>query len=175
MIRSIARSNGVRCCPAPVEPGGDALDAGHQVLADVVHHVVAEPLEQAHDRLRLAEQLPLLVGHEPLHPVLVVPPPVAAQRRPQGPGRVAPHRRGLLAEQRELALEPFGRYGRSHGCASNSNAWVVSWSAIQVRNGQRDAELVAVWRMFSSTNSRRPGVLPRTAARGRTGRGRAGP
>ena len=50
-------------------------------------------------------------------------------------------------------------YGRSQGWASNSNAWVVSWSAIHVRNGPSGTSIVvAVWRMFSSTNSRRPGV-----------------
>ena len=52
------------------------------------------------------------------------------------------------------------RYGRSQGCASNSNAWVVSWRAIQVRNGPiGTSSAFAVWRMFSSTNSRRPGVV----------------
>ena len=52
------------------------------------------------------------------------------------------------------------RYGRSQGWASNSKAWVVSWRAIQVRNGSSGTSSTrAVWRMFSSTNSSRPGVL----------------
>ena len=50
------------------------------------------------------------------------------------------------------------RYGRSHGCASNSKAWVVSWSAIHVRNGSTGTPRArAVWRMFSSTNRSWPG------------------
>ena len=52
------------------------------------------------------------------------------------------------------------RYGRSHGWASNSNAWVVSWSAIQVRKGAASTpSAAAVARMFSSTKSSWPGSV----------------
>ena len=56
--------------PALVELRADPLDAGHEVATDLVHHVVAEPLEQAHHRLRLPEEPALLVAHQPLDPVL---------------------------------------------------------------------------------------------------------
>src|SRR5688572_30670144 len=56
-----------------VEARADALDVRDEIRADLVHDVVAEPFEQAHDRLRLAEQRALLLPHQPLHPVLAAP------------------------------------------------------------------------------------------------------
>ncbi len=55
--------------PPLVEALADPLDVGDQVATDLVHDVVAEPLEQAHDRLRLAEQAALLLAHQCLEPV----------------------------------------------------------------------------------------------------------
>src|SRR4029079_13749195 len=76
---------------------------------DLVHDVVAETLQQAHDRLGLTEELTLLVGHQALEPVLAAA--VAAEGPADGPRRIAGERRGGAAEQRELALEAFGQVG----------------------------------------------------------------
>jgi hypothetical protein len=53
-----------------VEAGADSLDSGDQVPTDLVHHIVAEPFEQAHHRLRFPEEAALLVVHQPFDPVL---------------------------------------------------------------------------------------------------------
>ena len=91
-----------------VEPGADALDVGHDVPADLVHDVVGEALEQAHDRLGLAEQPALLVRHEPLDPVVAAA--LAAERPAQLAERVARHDREVVAERRR-AVAPGGRRG----------------------------------------------------------------
>ena len=84
-----------RALAALVEPGADPLDVGDQVPADLVHDVVAEPLEQAHHRLRLAEQAALLVGHQPLDPVLAVA--LAAERPAEARGACRARARCALA------------------------------------------------------------------------------
>src|SRR5213078_3942339 len=69
--------------------------------------VVAEALEQAHHGLGLAEERPLLLGHQALEPVLraVL---LATDRPAQAAQRLAPEPAGLAAEQPELALETLG-------------------------------------------------------------------
>src|SRR5205814_10633919 len=86
---------------ALVELLTDPLDARDKILADLVHDVVAEALEQAHDRLRLAEQCALLLGHEGLHPVLD-PGAVAADRPAEAAQRLPTEAARLPAEQPEL-------------------------------------------------------------------------
>src|SRR6476646_9645919 len=134
---------------ALVELRADPLDVRHEVPADLVHHVVAEPLEQAHHRLRLPEEPALLVGHQALHPVLgaVV---VAADRPAEAPQRLASEPARLASEQPQLALEALGEIRTKPGMGS--------WSAIHVRKGSRGtSRTFAVWRMFSSTNRSLPG------------------
>ena len=95
-------------------------------------------------------------------------------------GRARPSARQASAPPREsgqLPLQPSARYGRSHGCASNSNACVVSCRAIQVRNGSSgDAQRRGG---LAGCSPRRTAAGPasprRRAARCRTGRGPAGP
>src|SRR5207247_9630878 len=89
-----------------VEPSRDPLDVRYQSPTDLVHDVVAEPLEPAHDRLRLAEEAALPLAHERLHPVLAVA--FAAERPTDRPEGVAAEVRGRATEQAELPLEPVG-------------------------------------------------------------------
>src|SRR6185312_10891913 len=93
--------------PPLVELRADPLDARDHVPPDLVHHVVAEALEQAHHRLRLPEQAALLVGHEPLDPVLRrVLPGLAAERSAERLQCLLAQAARLAAEEPELALEP---------------------------------------------------------------------
>ena len=89
-----------------VEPGADLGDARHEIAADLVHDVVAEPLEQAHHRLDLAEERLLLGAHHRLDPVL--PAGLAADRAAEAADRLAAEPAGVLAEQRQLALQAIG-------------------------------------------------------------------
>ena len=92
-----------------VEAGTDALDVGNQVATDLVHHVVAEPLEQAHRRLRFAEEAALLLVHQPFDPVLrAVLVGLAANRPAEASERLPSQPARLTAEQPELSLEPLG-------------------------------------------------------------------
>ena len=96
-----------RALGAPlVEPLADPLDTGHEIAPDLVHDVVAEALEQAHHGLRLAEDRLLLGAHHPLDPVLAAA--LAAERPAEALDDLAAHPLGVLAEQRQLALEAFG-------------------------------------------------------------------
>jgi hypothetical protein len=65
--------------------------------ADLVHHVVAEPLEQAHHRLGLAEQASLLVAHQALHPVLALT--LAAEGAPESARASRPKTPRVLAKR----------------------------------------------------------------------------
>ena len=89
-----------------MEPRADPLDVGHEVPPDLVHDVVAEPLEQAHHRLGLAEEGLLLGAHQPLDPVLAVG--LAADRPAEAAERLAAQPAGVLAEQGQLSLETLG-------------------------------------------------------------------
>ena len=55
--------------------------------------------------------------------------------RPSPRSASRPSPRASLPNSVSWRSSRSARYGRSHGCASNSKAWVVSWRAIQVRNG----------------------------------------
>src|SRR5258706_13662130 len=92
-----------------VEAGADPLDVGDEIATDLVHDIVAEPLEQAHDGLRLAEQAALLRGHQALHPVFrAVGLRFAADRSAQAPERLPAKPARLAAEEPELGLEALG-------------------------------------------------------------------
>src|SRR4029453_2428206 len=80
-----------------METGRDPLDARHQLFSAVVHHVVAEALEQAHHGLCLAEQAALLLAHELLHPVPAVT--LAAERAAQPAHRVPSETARVAPEQ----------------------------------------------------------------------------
>ena len=99
----------------------------------------------------------LLGAHHPLDPVLAAG--LAADRPAEPAQRLAARARGRpcrTASAGARAARP-GTAGAT-GCASNSKAWVVSWRAIQVRNGPSGTPSArAVARMFSSTNRSRPG------------------
>ena len=98
-----------RCPPRPplVEACGDPLHARHELLPDVIHHVVAEALEQAHHGLCLAEQAALLLAHELLHPVPAVT--LAAERAAEPAHRVPAKPARIAPEQRQLSLEATGQ------------------------------------------------------------------
>ena len=81
----------------------DPLDVRHQVLAHLVHDVVAEALEQAHDGLRLAEQATLLLAHEALQPVFAIA--LAAQGATQAAHGLATHPSHVAPEETHLALK----------------------------------------------------------------------
>ena len=89
-----------------MEPLADLRDARDQVLPDLVHDVVAEPLQQAHDGLGLAEERLLLRAHQPLEPVLAVG--LAADGSPQAAERLTSKTAGVTPEQRQLAFQPLG-------------------------------------------------------------------
>ena len=86
-----------------VEAGADLFDARHEVATDLVHDVVAEALEQAHHGLCLAEQPPLLLAHQPLHPVLAAA--LAAQGSSHAAHRLPAEAPDVAAEQAQLPLE----------------------------------------------------------------------
>ena len=162
--------------PALVEPGADPLDVRDQVLADLVHDVVAEPLEQAHHGLGLAEQRALFGAHQPLHPVAAVASRRAAARpRPRIASRPIPRAsapnsvswrsrrdRQVRAEPRvRLELEGVGRLVEGDPGPERSD-----------RHAERPRRAADV--LLDEQESAR--VRPRSrAARGRTGPGRAGP
>src|SRR5258706_8343733 len=92
-----------------VEAGADPLDIGDEIATDLVHDVVAEPLEEAHDGLRLAEQAALLRGHQALHPVFrAIGLRLATDRSAQAPERLPAEPARLAAEEPELGLEALG-------------------------------------------------------------------
>ena len=104
--RRTARSNPLRRWRRSWNRAEIFSTSGTSPLPHLVHDVVAEALEQAHDRLGLAEEALLLVAHERLHPVL--PAGFAAERPADRPERVSPEGRGAAAEQAQLALESLG-------------------------------------------------------------------
>src|SRR5260221_11920757 len=74
-----------------VEAGADPLDIGDEIATDLVHDVVTEPLEQAYDGLRLAQQAAPLRGHKALHPGFrAVGLRLAPDRSAQSPERLPP-------------------------------------------------------------------------------------
>src|SRR5580765_564564 len=92
-----------------VEAGADPLDVGDEIATDLVHDVVAEPLEQAHDGLRLAEEAALLRAHQALHPVFRAAGLLLAADRPaQAPERLPAEPARLAAEEPKLGLEALG-------------------------------------------------------------------
>ena len=150
--------------------------SGTRSLADLVHDLVAEALEQAHHRLRLAEQAPLL-GRPSAAPASGSPSDSPRSVAPSAAhGRRDPARRASSPNSASWRSRRDARYGRSQGWASNSKAWVVSWSAIQVRNGASGtpSALAAGGCSPRRTAAGRAPARP-TAARGRTGRAPAGP
>src|SRR5204863_8359450 len=92
-----------------VEPGTDPLDVGDEIASNLVHDVVAEPLEKAHDRLGLAEQAALLVAHEPLQPVAAVA--LTAKEPAELSNCVARQNRDVAREGIELPLQSLGQVG----------------------------------------------------------------
>ena len=113
--RSIARSNGVRSVRRSWKRALIRSTSGHELAPDLVHDVVAEALEQAHHRLGLAEQAPLLVAHQPLHPVLAAA--LAAQRPAEPAHRLAAHARG-----RRCRTASAGAPGATRGTAAARGA-----------------------------------------------------
>ena len=158
-----------------VEARADPLDVRDQVVADLVHDVVAEALEQAHHGLGLAEQAALLLAHEPLHPVLAAA--LAAERASE-----AAH--GLAAEPAHVAAEQASAAARAatRGTAAARGAPRTrrrgSSRAARSRSGTGRAARPARVRSRGcsprrTADGRAP--PPPTAARCRTGRARAGP
>ena len=172
--RATMRSMPLRWLPARLEARPDAADVGQHLLADLVHDPVAEALQEAHHELRLLHQAALLGAHE-------------AQRGPFAGAvrqrRTSPRRppvwsaRASSRNSASWRSRRSRRYGRSHGCASSSNAWVASWSAIQVRKwSSGHAQRAARWPGCSPRRTAAARAPPRrTAARCRTGRARGCP
>ena len=149
--------------------------SGHQVPPDLVHDVVAEPLQQAHHRLGLAEEPPLLVGHEALQPVLAVASPRRARPRPRSASRPERRRR---AARTPPAAAPGDRPGRAGARGAPRTRRRGSSRGGRSRSGTAPSGTPSA-RAVAGCSPRRRGAgraPPRpTAARGRTGRGRAGP
>src|ERR1035437_974971 len=53
-----------------MEPRTDKVHVRNEILANLIHHEIAEALDKAHHRLDLAEFAPLIVGHETFRPAL---------------------------------------------------------------------------------------------------------
>ena len=141
-----------------MEARADRSTPGTRSRPDLVHDVVAEALEQAHDGLGLAEQPALLLAHEPLHPVLAVA--LAAQGPPEAAHRLAAEAADVAAEQRSAAARG-GTPGTAAARGAPRTRRRGSSRAGRSRSGTARAARPAaraVSRMFSSTNSRRPGA-----------------
>src|SRR2546421_207229 len=90
--------------PSPLEPSPtEPPPVGTEATPHPVHDVVADPLEQAHDRLRFTEQAELLLAHQALHPVQALA--FAAQDPAELLHRVATQRRRVLRERGQLPFE----------------------------------------------------------------------
>ena len=160
MIRSIARSNGVRCSRRPWKRAEIRSTPGTRSLP------TASITWSPNPSSRLITAC-ISRNSARCSSVISRSSQCMSSRRPS-PRSAAPRARTASRPSDDASSENSeswrsrrpARYGRSQGCASNSKACVVSWSAIQVRNGSSGTSItLAVWRMFSSTNSRRPGVV----------------